>query len=216
MAAQNDEKQEVAQFDLLEAKMLYDHIVDSIRHEDNLVNNRMNWLIAVESFAVASLAITQHSKQQILVEVISQCLSVEEVTVCAHYRTSILSLDVLSLLLCVFGLGLSWVSIRAINAAHKSVFGRRVTWENYCVNFVPPGHEFDEPLSPTGWEKSIKSIKKPFFKLFPYPTGGGVSQVTKSGNIVSSGFASISALFWLLGLVFIVISGWNSYNLFLL
>lgn len=104
----------------------YDRVRDKVVHEDNLVNQRLTWFIALNGFIFAALSFSLSAEGSALSE-----LSSESDTVKAKAESFINRLHFIRLSLFSIGLGSSLATLLGIFAAYRRISHERINFHLY-------------------------------------------------------------------------------------
>ncbi|MDD2800022.1 MAG: hypothetical protein PHE96_01075 [Methylococcales bacterium] len=128
----------------------YSLLRDYIKHEDDLINQRMTWLMSVQSFLIATFGFSYQKK----FEIVSKALINKETQALGF---SIVEYDLFLIMLIVVGIATSYFALQSIEAATHSITQLRERWRDFyrCE-----------------WRKLCDS--RPQLDHLPDITGGGV------------------------------------------
>lgn len=141
---------------------LFELYRDYLKHEDNLVNHRLTWLVSVQSFLIATFGFSYQKK----FEVISQAILDSKLSA---LENTIFLYDWFLFFLVLIGLGTSFSAWRSVSAAVRAINRLKLGWKKIIGS--QPQHYHLPDITGGGDEKASDdgvrlSLGLPRFFLF--------------------------------------------------
>lgn len=155
---------------------------DYTKHEDGLINQRMTWMITIQSFLIATFGFSYQKKLEIISNFIMEKKSPTSLIspmAVSEFHDTIFRYNLFLLIICSIGIGMSAITFFLLRAASLAIKGLEHKWG-----------KIEEMLR---------------IKYLPQITGGGSNdkKAKKSGEILSNWLTYFFFGFWLLITVFI-------------
>jgi hypothetical protein len=133
---------------------------DYVKHEDMLINQRMTWMITIQSFLIAMFGFSYQKKLEIISKVFTEKSLLEDKLV--GFMQTVQTYNVFLIIICMIGIGMSWITGYLLEAANLSIGGLEKKWETtselYEIKHLPKltgGYDADIKAKETGKKLSI-------------------------------------------------------------
>jgi hypothetical protein len=173
---------------------VYDTFRKYIQHEDNLINNRITWMLTIHGFLYAAYAFTVQKKLEIAQKINDDLLnkiltpdSAGRLNLSSYLNNSILQTEWVIFLIAVIGLVISWLASRSISAAGRASANVQKVFEGQFR--VQEAHGVVETVS------TAKGL------ILPFVARGGDRRIITSGFLAARGIPLFLMAGWGLSIV---------------
>jgi hypothetical protein len=203
---------------LAEKLHLYEGFRSYIRHEDDLTNNRMTWMLTIHGFLYASYGFTVQKKLEIL-ERINDFVIVQKVEY-SHYLAAtkfwfaLLEIEVFLLLVAAVGMAISGSALQSVRAASHALSSTRFIFELHFPPFAISRRDgrvlsrqetaaFSDEERDDWLIESVVNLGSPDKAVFiPTITGGGHQDLKKAGASAAIVIPLVLFTSWIIAVLF--------------
>ena len=102
---------------------------DHTKHEDNLINQRMTWMITIQSFLIATFGFSYQKKLEILSKFLTETnISKISDNHLSEFYGTILRYNIFLIIICVIGIGMSIITFSLLRVANLAIGGLEYQW----------------------------------------------------------------------------------------
>lgn len=141
---------------------LYTKYRDYIQHEDYLINQRITWLISIQSFLIATFGFSYQKKFEILSLNISKVEPLKD-TQLEKFNDLISKYDTFLIILTIIGIAVSIIALLSTNAAHSAIDVLSSEWKK-----ISPDNGLELPGIIGGGSKKAHRYGKVLAELLPW------------------------------------------------
>jgi hypothetical protein len=207
---------------------IYETFRSYIRHEDNLTNNRITWMLTIHGFLYASYGFTLQKKLEILDKVntfvIKEKITFAEYLTESDFWLAIWEIELFLILIAVIGAYISAYGSQSVQAAKHAISSTRFIFE---LRFPPfPIRRKTKVITVVSQEEVDKTPQRQKGKefvervvdigcgghqiLLPTIAGGGNPSVIKQGQLASIVIPGVLLISWILAVLSsILYLAWN-------
>jgi hypothetical protein len=100
---------------------------DYVKHEDMLINQRMTWMITIQSFLIATFGFSYQKKLEIISKIFTEPKSLEHRL--SEFMLTIQMYNAFLVIICIVGIRMSRITFLITDAANHSIGGLEKKWE---------------------------------------------------------------------------------------
>lgn len=172
-----------------ELRLTFDKLQDYVKHEDNLINQRLTWNITIQAFAVTTYGFSIQKKIEVYGKIFEGCkLPIAQQTLqeCAAQPliAQLGKIDQFLIGLACSGILMNIVALLGIQAAHQAIGNLNSLWN--------------------AWDQQNNKGKTVSRSGLPGLTGGGIDVATQSGKRTSTNLPYLLIFMWLFAVFFSV------------